>query len=92
MPSSAPYGFGAAWTWAFDKIYHLIVVVPTKALAVIAMYADAIIIGLATNLVALSVDLIGGVAAGLQRSRLRSGLAMSLLGVAAILIVLLWNR
>ena len=92
FPSSAPYGFGARWTWAFDTVYEWTVVKPVKLIGLFIYWIVelAMVAGL-TSLFSLLVSAGGGVAAGLQRSRLRSGLAMSLLGVVVILAVLLWN-
>jgi NADH-quinone oxidoreductase subunit L len=92
QPSSAPYGFGAAWTFAFDTVYDLFVVKPTKAIGLVLYWAVELgIIALFTHVVGFATTLFAGGLVGIQRSRLRSGMAMSFLGVAAILVVLLWN-
>ncbi len=91
-PSSAPYGFGAAWTFAFDRVYDVLVVKPVKALG-LALYwlVELALVSGGTYLFSLAVSLTAGGLVGVQRSRLRSGLAMSMLGLAVILVVLLWN-
>ena len=92
QPSRAPYGFGAAWTFAFDTVYDLFVVKPTKAIGLVLYWAVELgIIALFTHVVGFATTLFAGGLVGIQRSRLRSGMAMSFLGVAAILVVLLWN-
>ena len=92
QPSSAPYGFGAAWTFAFDTVYDLFIVKPTKAIGLVLYWAVELgIIALFTHMVGFATTLFAGGLVGIQRSRLRSGMAMSFLGVAAILVVLLWN-
>ena len=93
FPSSAPYGFGAHWTWAFDTVYAWLVVKPVKALG-LALYwiVELALISGFTYVFSLLVSAAGGVAAGAQRSRLRAGMAMSFVGVAVILVVLLWNN
>ena len=93
FPSSAPYGFGAQWTWAFDHVYAWLIVKPIKALG-LALYwiVELAVISGFTYVFSLLVSALGGVAAGAQRSRLRASMAMSFVGVAMILVVLLWNN
>ena len=91
-PSTAPYGFGSAWTFAFDRVYDVVVVKPVKAIG-LALYwiVELALVSGGTYIFSLVVSLTGGGVVGVQRSRLRSGLAMSFLGLAVILVVLLWN-
>ena len=91
-PSSAPYGFGSAWTFAFDRVYDVVIVKPVKAIG-LALYwiVELALVSGGTYVFSLVVSLTGGGVVGVQRSRLRSGLAMSFLGLAVILVVLLWN-
>ena len=91
-PSSAPYGFGSAWTFAFDRVYDVVVVKPVKAIG-LALYwiVELALVSGGTYIFSLVVSLTAGGIVGVQRSRLRSGLAMSFLGLAVILVVLLWN-
>ena len=91
-PSSAPYGFGSAWTFAFDRVYEVVIVKPVKAIG-LALYwiVELALVSGGTYIFSLVVSLTGGGLVGVQRSRLRSGLAMSFLGLTVILVVLLWN-
>ena len=91
-PSSAPYGFGSAWTFAFDRVYDAVIVKSVKAIG-LALYwiVELALISGGTYVFSLIISLTGGGIVGVQRSRLRSGLAMSFLGLAVILVVLLWN-
>ena len=91
-PSSAPYGFGSAWTFAFDRVYDVVVVKPVKAIG-LALYwiVELALVSGGTYIFSLVVSLTAGGIVGVQRSRLRSGLAMSFLGLTVILVVLLWN-
>lgn len=91
-PSSAPYGFGSAWTFAFDRVYDVTVVKAVKYSGMILYWlVELALVSGGTYLFSLVVSLTGGGLVGVQRSRLRSGLAMSMLGLAVILVVLLWN-
>jgi NADH-quinone oxidoreductase subunit L len=92
FPSSAPYGFGAQWTWAFDSLYAWTVVKPVKLLAFTLYWVVelALVTGF-THLFSLAVSALGGGLVGMQRSRLRSAMAMSFVGVAVILAVILWK-
>ena len=93
FPSSAPYGFGAQWTWAFDDVYAWLVVKPVKAIGLVLYWiVELALISGFTYVFSLLVSLCGGWAALMQCSRLRAGLAMSFVGVAMILVVLLWNN
>ncbi len=86
---TAPTGFGGAWTYAFDRVYDLGVVLPVRLISMIAY-------GL--TLLPLVGPAAGGTArfladgyVSLQRSRLRSQLTLSLAGVVAILAVLFFH-
>ena len=93
FPSSAPYGFGAAWTWAFDHLYGWVVVKPVKVIGFVLYWVvELILVSGLTYLFSALVGYIAGFFAGLQRSRLRSAMAMSFVGIAVILVVLLWNN
>ncbi len=92
FPSSAPYGFGAQWTWAFDNVYAWLVKL-VKALGLVLYWiVELAVISGFTYVFSLVVSATGGVACLMQRSRLRANLAMSFVGVAMILVVLLWNN
>jgi NADH-quinone oxidoreductase subunit L len=91
-PSTAPYGFGAGWTFAFDRVYDVIVVSPVKIAGQVLYWGvEMVLVSGGTYIFSVLVSLTGSGIAGAQRSRLRSGLAMSFLGLAVILVVLLWN-
>ena len=92
FPSSAPYGFGARWTWAFDSLYAWTVVKPVKLVAFGLYWVVelALVTGF-THLFSLAVSAFGGGLVGMQRSRLRSAMVMSFVGVAVILALLLWK-
>ena len=89
QPSSAPYGFGAAWTWAFDRLYDVTVVKPVKFLGFVLYWVVEMLIisGLTFGIGLIISAFLGSGTAALQRSRLRSNLGLSLLGAAAILIL-----
>ncbi len=90
QPSSAPTGFGAAWTWAFDRVYAVTIIPVVKITGVVLYWAvEVAFIGLATWIIGQSAVFLGGGLIGLQRSRLRSGLSIALTGVAVILVLLL---
>ena len=68
------------------------VVKPVKAIGLVLYWlVELALVSGGTYLFSLVVSLTGGGLVGIQRSRLRSGLAMSMLGLAVILVVLLWN-
>lgn len=90
QPSSAPTGFGAAWTWAFDRLYGWTIIPLVKIIGVVLYWVvEVAMIGLATWMLAQAAVFFGGGIIGLQRSRLRSGLAIALTGVAVVLVLLL---
>jgi NADH-quinone oxidoreductase subunit L len=82
-------GFAAWWTWGFDRLYHLLVVIPTKVLAwVMAWIVDAIIGGM----VGLTADIsrfLGDGYTSIQRPRLRSSLVLSSAGAVGLVALLL---
>jgi NADH-quinone oxidoreductase subunit L len=82
-------GFAAAWTWGFDRVYHAAVIIPTKIVAwILAWVVDAALAGI----VGLSADISRFMADGyasIQRPRLRSSLALSVAGAAALVALLL---
>jgi len=85
-------GFAATWTFAADRFYHAVVVLPVhffgRALA--RVFDEALIGGLARSVANLAWFLGEGYAV-VQRGRLRVSLAFSVLGVLIILGVLLWG-
>jgi NADH-quinone oxidoreductase subunit L len=91
-PSSAPYGFGAAWTFAFDRVYHVAVVLPVKFVSFIGAFIVETLVfqGLTELTRVVAVNVIGGGFVLSQRSRLRTHLALSLLGLVAVVAVLAW--
>ncbi|MBA3684270.1 MAG: NADH-quinone oxidoreductase subunit L [Planctomycetes bacterium] len=84
-------GFAAAWTDGFDRVYDLAVIRPTRGLSwILARIIDQALIGSITRTVADIAVFLGEGYSTLQRSRLRSSLAMSVVGVVVIIAVLLW--
>ena len=88
QPSSDPTGFGASWTWAFDRVYDWLVVMPVRILShlIYALVEWALIPGITWLLVESSFFLGDGYASA-QRSRLRSSLFWSVLGLAAVIYI-----
>ncbi len=85
-PSSDPTGFGASWTWAFDRIYHVLVVLPTRWASLILYWlVEQALIGGITYAIAELTAYLGDGYATIQRSRLRTSLVLSVAGAAAIL-------
>jgi NADH-quinone oxidoreductase subunit L len=86
QPSSDPTGFGASWTWAFDRVYHALVVLPTRWIALILYWViEQMLIGGLTYAVAEFAAFLGDGYASVQRPRLRASLALSIAGAAAVL-------
>ena len=92
QPSSAPYGFGAAWTFAFDRFYNVTVVMPVKVVSFIgAFIVEAFIVAGLTELVRIvTVNVVAGGFVLSQRSRLRTHLALSVFGLVTVVAVLAW--
>jgi len=91
-PSSAPYGFGAAWTFAFDRLYNVTVVMPVKVVSFIgAFIVEAFIVAGLTEMVrVVTVNVVAGGFVLSQRSRLRTHLALSVFGLVTVVAVLAW--
>jgi NADH-quinone oxidoreductase subunit L len=86
QPSSDPTGFGASWTWAFDRFYHAFVVLPTRWIGLILYWlVEQALIGGVTYLIAEFTAFLGDGYASVQRSRLRTSLALSVAGAVALL-------
>ncbi len=84
-PSPDPVGFGAAWTWAFDRVYEVFVVL-TKGLSLVLYWlVEQLIFGGFSHLVAECSSYLGDGYAATQRSRLRVSLALSMIGAALVL-------
>lgn len=80
---SEPQGFGASWTFAFDKL-HEIAIIPTK---VIAWFMDVVVnkIILAMQwLVGGIIEILGDGVRSLQVRKVRLQVALSLFGMALI--------
>jgi NADH-quinone oxidoreductase subunit L len=92
QPSSAPYGFGAAWTFAFDRLYEVTVVMPVKVVSFIGAFIveSFIVTGLTELVRVVTVNVVAGGFVLSQRSRLRTHLALSVLGLVAVVAVLAW--
>ena len=82
-------GFPAWWTWGFDRVYHVIVILPTKIIAwIMAWIVDALVAGV----VGLTADLtrfLGDGYTSIQRPRLRSSLALSASGAVGLVSLVL---
>ena len=90
VPDSAPTGFGARWTFFFDRLWNAVVVVPVKVLG-LALYwlVELLAIGLVTQLVVATANVLGDGYAAVQRARLRSNLALAAAGLVAVVVFLL---
>ncbi len=91
--SDAPVsGFGAAWTWGFDRVYETCLVKPTM---VIGRFVDRVIdqgaIAPAVRSVGGMVDYLGAGYRSFQRGQLRVSLAISVLCLTLILGVVLMD-
>jgi NADH-quinone oxidoreductase subunit L len=85
-PSTDPVGFGASWTWAFDRVYEWLVVLPVRILCslIYGVVEWALIPGITWLIVEGSFFLGDGYASA-QKSRLRINLMLSLACVALVL-------
>jgi NADH-quinone oxidoreductase subunit L len=85
-PSPDPTGFGAAWTWSFDRVYHVLIVLPTRWISLLLYWlVEQALVGGLTYLVAEVATFLGDGYATVQRGRLRASLALSIAGVGALL-------
>lgn len=89
--SAAPTGFGAGWTFSFDHAARWVVVVPVKVVAYgIYWIVELAILGVLGWLTSASARALGdGYAFALQRSRLRTSIAIAIAGLAAALAALI---
>ena len=86
--SSAPEGFKADWTFFFDYI-HEIFIVMTKAFAFIAdMFVDKVLQGIQWTVGAI-VEIVGDGVSSFQARKVRVQLTLSLVGVVALIAVVL---
>jgi len=86
---SEPQGFGASWTFAFDKLHEWIGVIPTK---VIAWFLDVVlnnIILAAQWLIGGIIEILGDGVRAFQVRKVRLQAAFSLIGMALITILVL---
>ncbi len=82
-------GFAAWWTWGFDRIYHALVIIPTKVCAwILAWIVDAIIGGV-VGLTAEVARFLGDGYTSVQRPRLRSSLTLSVAGAVGLFAMLI---
>ena len=82
-------GFAAWWTWGFDRVYHVIVILPTKIIAwIMAWIVDALVAGV-VGLTADVARFLGDGYTSIQRPRLRSSLALSTSGAVGLVSLLL---
>lgn len=90
--STAPTGFGGAWTYGFDRIYDAFVVLPTKIIGLAGYWlVELLVVAGLTQLVANAARYVGDGYAAMQRPRLRMQLALSIAGLVAILIIVAAN-
>ncbi|MHC5067348.1 MAG: NADH-quinone oxidoreductase subunit L, partial [Planctomycetota bacterium] len=87
--SRAPLaGFGASWTFAFDRFYAVIVVKPLWALAcILGHVVDAKIFEPALRGIATATAVVAGGYRWFQRRQLRVSLAISVVGVVTIVAI-----
>jgi NADH-quinone oxidoreductase subunit L len=82
-------GFSATWTWMFDRVYRVLVVIPVQVVSwILAWVVDAAIGGVVAGIAAVA-RFMGDGYTSVQRPRLRSSLALSMAGVATLVAVLL---
>ncbi len=82
-------GFAAWWTWGFDRVYHVTVILPTKITAwIMAWIVDALVAGV-VGLTADVARFLGDGYTSIQRPRLRSSLALSASGAVGLVSLVL---
>jgi NADH-quinone oxidoreductase subunit L len=82
---TAPKGFGGHWTYAFDYL-HAVAIVPTKAVSwILDKIVQTVVFAGSIALVQFLAELVGDWVRALQRPRLRVNLAMSLIGLLAVI-------
>ncbi len=90
--STAPEGFGGRWTFGFDTLADWLVVKPITVVAyAIYWVVELAVLGIAGWLTGAASRALGdGYALALQRSRLRTSLALAMLGLAAAVAALIY--
>ncbi len=91
VPHSAPTGFGAVWTWLWDYGHDAIAKLAKALGTVLYWFVELGVIAVTTFLIGAVTSIMGGGLVGIQRARLRSLMAISLIGAVAILFALFWN-
>ena len=86
---SEPQGFGASWTFAFDKLHEYVGVIPTKVVAWILDVVVNTIIMKAQWLTAGIIEILGDGIRVFQVRKVRLQAAFSLVGMALITILVL---
>ncbi len=89
--SADPTGFGAWWTWIFDRVYGWTVLPLTIALGWILQVAEWIGQAITNHGVGWVVGAVGRQTATLQRARLRSNLILTVAGAVVVLALLLFS-
>ncbi len=85
--TSAPKGFGAHWTYAFDYL-HAVAIWPTKAASWISdKIVQTVLFAGSIALVQFLAELVGDCVRAIQRPRLRVNLALSLIGLLVVVVV-----
>jgi len=78
-------GFGAAWTWGFDRVYEALLVKPCVAIASVCdRVVDRAVIAPLVAGTGLAVEVLGSGYRWFQRRELRVSLLLSLIGVMVI--------
>jgi NADH-quinone oxidoreductase subunit L len=92
--TTVPTGFGGGWTFGFDKAADWVVVKPIIVVAYgIYWVVELAILGIAGWLTAAGARALGdGYAFALQRSRLRTSVALAIAGLAAALVALIVGK
>ena len=89
--SSDPTGFGAWWTWAFDRTVNWFAARLTATCAWIAYVASALVEVVTVVLPGVLAGTFGTYAAAMQRARLRSNVLLALAGAVAVLAMILFG-
>jgi NADH-quinone oxidoreductase subunit L len=91
-PSPELPGFSRMWTFLFDRIYVVLVLKPLQGIAwFLSSIVDRAILGGALSRLSTMAYFLSDGYVSCQRSRLRSSLAISMIGILVLITVLLWD-
>jgi hypothetical protein len=95
-PSPELPGFSRLWTFLFDRLYAVLILKPLQGLALglawfLSSIVDQAILGGALSRLSTMAYFLSDGYVSCQRSRLRSSLAISMIGILVLLTVLLWD-